>query len=470
MNAQHTNDPSTTAAAYEAEGTRWASAGRPDHAVHLYAAALDLRPADSRVRMMLADCLARCNQPSDAAREYLQVALAYAAQRRDAEAMAICHRVLQLDASPFVYVAVADMLRRIGRAARVLCARAAEAHLAAGRTADGLNMLRLGTELDARNPEARRRLARLCRSLHMLTDAVGHLAEAGRLLLAAGNNAEYVEVAEELLTLDPRHLETLRELPRVYLRVGEPQRAVAKLSHLMRVQPGDTVGYEILAQAFAVIGRTTTSLSVLERLCSELRSTGRGRMAAETLERAQRWRTDDPAFVAAVAGLHAPKAPPPPPPPRPTTAEGTVVLDIRDLVAMTTDRSSGAEEIVLEVTDVTELDGDGTKVISVADATRATPTPPPPPPRRPEAEAEVEVLELGDIEIEDDTVARGAGPQGVTSLVFDDDSNELGKDEDFVTLRMAPIDRGPRAGATPPVIRGSTREHPRRSDSSVLPR
>src|SRR5690606_13474757 len=132
-----------------------------------------------------------------------------------------------------------------------------------GRLGDGLHMLRLGAEIDERNPEVRRRLAQIYLGQHMTREAVTNLVEAGRLLLAAGNNAEYVEVAELLLRHDPRHLETLRELPRVYLRVGEPQRAVVKLSDLMRVSPGDTLGYEILAHAFAVIGRVPTALSVL---------------------------------------------------------------------------------------------------------------------------------------------------------------------------------------------------------------
>ena len=421
--------------AYEAEAHRWALAGRPDHAAHLYAAALDQRPDDVRVRMMLADCLVRCNEMAAAAREYLQVALSYAAHRRHAEAMAICHRVLQLDPSVFVYVAVADMLRGIGRSARVLCARAAEAHLAAGRMADGLNMLRLGAEIDARNPEVRRRLATLCRSQHMLRDAVIHLSEAGRLLLAAGNNAEYVEVAEELLSLDPRHLETLRELPRVYLRVGEPQRAVAKLSDLMRVQPGDTVGYEILAQAFAVIGRIDTSLSVLERLVSELRVTGRTKQAAEILARAERWRLDDAAFATALAALRAPKAPPPPPParPRPTTAEGTVVLDIRDLVVPAAPAHD--EEVALDATDLVDLVDREVTVSLRVDMLRAVPPPPPPRPAVVTPQP-TSPIDIDDIEIED-TQVRRVGPSGVTNLVFDEDSAELlGQDEDLQTLRM----------------------------------
>lgn len=464
----HAFNASGPTATYEAEGMRWANAGRPDHAVHLFAAALDLAPDDRRLRMKLADCLVRCNQLGRAADEYLRIALGYAADRCHAEAMAICHRVLQLDARPFVYVAVADMLRRMGRAARPLCAQAAEAHLAAGRLADGMNMLRLGAEIDGRNPDVRRRLARLCMAQHMTSDALGHLVEAARLLLAAGNNGEYVQVAEEILSLDPRHLETLRELPRVYLRLGEPQRAVTRLSALMRVQPGDTVGYEILAHAFATIGRTATSLSVLERLTVELRTTGRARQATEIITRALRWRVDDDQFVAAVAALRAPKAPPPPPPAkrRPTTAEGTVVLDIRDLISAAAPPAPPraatppppppppASDIALDTSDMIEVDGgelDPNETLAlgssaVPELVRARPRSMPPVPRprsaRPIEEAEATgLIEVDGSELEDTNV-RGFDLGDVTNLIFDDESAELGSDDDGDTLRVtAPLRR-----------------------------
>ncbi len=346
-----------------AEAGQWVEQGRPDHAARLYASALEQDPSQTRVRLQLADCLVRCSQAGAAAQQYMQVANQYAAQRRDGETMAICYRVLHLDPRQFVYVAVAELLRRIGRPAKALCARAAEAHLAMGCVSDGMHMLKLGTELAPRDSDARRRLARLYISQHRTTEAVATLAEAGRLLLTAGNNGEYVEVAVKILQLDPRHLETLRQLPRVYLRVGEPQQAVVVLSDLMRHSPGDTVGYEILAHAFAVIGRTTTALSVLERLTRELASTARRAQAHEIIERARVWRLDDAEFERAVIGLAGPRAPAPPAPapPMPTTTEGTVVLRISDLMA--------AEEICsLDDADLLEIEeAENTMVLRVTD-------------------------------------------------------------------------------------------------------
>lgn len=467
------------ATTYEAEAAQWAAAGRPDHAAHFYAAVLDHRPGDVRVRMMLAGCLVRCNQLAAAAGEYLRVALEYAAQRRDQEAMALAYQVLHLDASQLVYVAVANVLRGIGRPARELCARAAEAHLQAGRLVDGLHMLQLGAEIDARNPDVRRRLAQIYLSQHMVGPAVANLAEAGRLLLAAGNNAEYVDVAEQILRADPRHLETLRELPRVLLRVGEPQRAVIKLADLMRVSPGDTVGYETLAHAFAVIGRVPTALSVLERLTGELVATGRAPQAEAIIERARGWRLDDAEFVRAVAALREPKpavAPALVEAPRPTSGESTVVLDITDLLvsgevsaavaahrrrAPARSRAAGARpsapmparddrrgrgpapasQAVLDLSDdVVELDEvEGTLVLRLQDLSHVgrvprRPAGPPPAPRRAGAPhritAQNESAELmGLDELDEITLVRPLAALGdVAALVLDEDSSPLSQD------------------------------------------
>lgn len=451
----HGHDAQSASQAYEAEAARWMAAGHPGHAASFYAAALDHQPRDTRVRMMLAGCLVRCNQPAAGAAEYLRVALAYAEQRRHQEALAIAYQVLRLDAAQLVYMAVADALRSIGRPARDLCARAAAAHLAVGRVVDGLHMLQLGAEIDARNPDVRRQLAQLYLSQHMKGEAVANLAVAGRLLLSAGNNAEYVAVAEQLLAVDPRHLETLRELPRVYLRVGEPQRAVVRLADLMRVSPGDAVGHEILAHAFVAIDRVPTALSMLERLVGQLVASGRATEASALLERAQSWRLDDPAYASAVAAVGTPKpAAPRPPVPRRTTQEGTVVLDITDLLG--TEPASpprapappaAAEAVeVLSDDDVLELDAvelaaDADELDLVAltqelclrdlwkssrEPRRAPARPAAPLPRRAATPREgTNVIDLADVDLDEDTLVRRVDLGRVASMVLDEDSSEL---------------------------------------------
>ncbi|MEM9461200.1 MAG: hypothetical protein AAGF11_43960 [Myxococcota bacterium] len=357
----------------------WATSSYPRYAAHFYAAALDLRPDDTETRMRLADCRVRCNQPTRAAQLYLEVASDYAHEQRPREATAIGHYVLHLDPRLFVYGTVADMLRQLGRHARPLCTRAAELHIDRGRTADALGLLSLGAELDPHDPGVHRQLARLLASLCMLDDAQKHFECAGRLLLTAGNNADYIDVAEELLGHCPRHLATLQELPRVLLRVDEPEQAVVKIYDLMRVNPGDLVGFELLAHAYAVLGHTQTSRSILERLVGELDSTGRRPQATAIIERASGWRPDDPSFEAAAKDLSVrPLATPRQhTAPYPIAQENTLELDVADLIEIEPEPEPEPKEI-LDATALVELiDTKGSVSLRLEDFPLVDPAPDP---------------------------------------------------------------------------------------------
>jgi tetratricopeptide (TPR) repeat protein len=325
----------TQAEQLAAQAAQWRAAGRADMAAQLYAAALDLEPAKFALRMQLAECLVAMGQPEAAAEHYLMVAQAHAARGHHQECLAICDRVLAVAPHAFVYMTVGPMVRRIGRAARPVCARAAEVHLAAGRQTDGLQILRLGAELDPHNPDVRRQLARIYQARHMKREAVEALLDAGSLLLQARRYDDYVAVAEQILALEPRELDTLRDLPRVYLELRRPHDAVRMLAVLTKASPGDIVGYEILAQAFALIGRVDKSLSVLERLVEELAATGRADKADAILNHARFWRPTDLGFLRSLKRMEIPRpaaAPERAAKARPAGAEGTVVLSIADLL------------------------------------------------------------------------------------------------------------------------------------------
>lgn len=324
----------TQAEQLAAQAAQWQAAGRADMAVQLYGAALEQDPSKFAIRMQLAECLVALGQPEPAAEQYLMVAQAYAARSRQQECLAICERVIAIAPHAFVYMTVGPMVRRIGRLARPICAHAAEVHLAAGRQTDGLQMLRLGAELDPHNPEVRRQLARIYQSRHMKREAVEALSDAGNLLLQAKRYDDYVEVAEQILALEPRELDTLRDLPRVYLELRRPHEAVRTLAELTKASPGDIVGYEILAQAFAMIGRVDKSLSVLERLVEELGATGQADKADAILNHARYWRPTDVGFLRSIKRMEIPRAAAPVerPAARPAAPEGTVVLSIADLL------------------------------------------------------------------------------------------------------------------------------------------
>lgn len=370
-----------------AQAASWQAAARPDMAAQLYQAALDQDPSKYALRMQLAECLVQLGQPEPAAEQYLMVAQAYAARGHHQECLAICERVLTVAPQSFVYMTVGPMIRRIGRHARDLCAKAAGLHLSSGRQTDGLQILRLGAELDPHNPEVRRQLARIYQARHMTREAVEALRDAGNLLTQAKRYGEYIEVGHAILAMQPNDLDTLRELPRAYLELRRPNDAVRALGALTKASPGDIAGYEILAQAFAVIGRTEKSLLVLERLVEQLGSTGQRDQADAILNHAKYWRPTDIAFLGALKKLHIPPPAPPAPAPKSPAApapapapEGTVVLSIADLVI----DESAVSPVPREDSQVHLVEAEGTVMLNledlVIDAEEPAPAPAPPTP------------------------------------------------------------------------------------------
>src|SRR5688572_5326532 len=261
-----------------------------------------------RQSLQTAEYLVQCGDSARAADLYLRLAARYAERRRTQEAVAICYRVLHVHAAQFVDVAAGDIVRRLGRAGAAVCTHAADLHKMQGRWGDALRMYQLAAELDPNDAVAAVRVAEVLLEQHAYPQAVGALFEAGQRLLRDGNNADFLHVAEQILLIDPRHAATLRDLARTHVRLGEPHRAVDRLAQLMRVCPEDPAGYEILAQAFASIGRIPKALSILTRLVHDQRRAGNEPAAQALLDRAQWW-SRDAVFGGAIAAIRKPVPP-----------------------------------------------------------------------------------------------------------------------------------------------------------------
>lgn len=252
---------------------------------------------------MLADQLTRDGDLTQAASVYAQVAEAYARADRMQEGLAIAFRAHSLGPAWFTIKTVGTMLDHLGEAAVPVCTRAAESHWRSGRITEALQLYYHATQLDPSDSSALIRLAQAYEHQTLYKEATATYVVASRRLLEQGNNAGFIAVAEQILRIDGGHVGTLRELARAYLLVGEPRRAVAKLTALMQVSPEDPAGYEILAQAFACIGKEDVALSVLTRLSNDLRHHGLEDEAADLLWRASRWQPDNLPFQRKVAAL-----------------------------------------------------------------------------------------------------------------------------------------------------------------------
>lgn len=256
-----------------------------------------------RARLMLADQLAQAGDVGQAASVYVQVAKAYADAGRLDEAAAFTDRAHALEPAWFTVGTAGALLESLGSSGGPICTRAAIAHWRAGRVPEALQFYYHATQIDPGDVQALIRLAQAYQHQTMLKEATATFVVASRRLLREKNHREFIAVAEQILRIDGGHAATLRDLARAYLIVGEPRRAVAKLTALMQVVPDDPAGFEILAHAFAVIGKLDVSLSVLNRLVGDLHAQGEMETAGDLLWRALSWRPDDDNYRRHISAL-----------------------------------------------------------------------------------------------------------------------------------------------------------------------
>lgn len=374
-----------------------------------------------RARMLLADQLTRDGDLNQAASVYAQVAESYAGSGRVPEAVAVAQRSQGLAPAWFTVKTVASLLDKLRTDAVPICTRAAESHWRGGRVTEALQFYYQATQLDPSDAPALIRLAQAYKHQTLYKEATATFVVASRRLLEQQNNADFIAVAEQILRIDGGHAETLRELAKAYLRVGEPRRAVAKLTALMQVVPEDPAGYEILAQAFACIGKEDVAVSVLTRLTDDLRDQGFDDEAGDLLWRASLWLPDNLAFqrkVASLANNEIPTTVTSDEDPPPLTRDGVMRLGRDDIGQL--DENSGVYR-----------DREGTSVLSLDDIavmedlaqtrlredsnhtldTRADGPPPMPPKRgaRPHSSEEPPTRVMGEdppTRVVDDAVAR----------------------------------------------------------------
>ncbi len=256
---------------------KYAAKGQHDKAAREYRSVVDADPKDIRAWLMLADCLVRSGSAREAIDHYLQVARTYTTKKQPQKALAVFRQVLNLDPSRLdVLLAVAELNHVMGRAPDAVAAYEAVAsqHMQAGRVRDALAAFCKAADVDPTSVSRRLRLAELYSREKMVDEAVAAFRQAGAALLEAERLPDYVRVAERLLYHKKDDAPTLRELSRVYLALGEPRRALMKLSELLQREKKDAAGLELLADTFDALGRQEKAASVLAEVARILVAAG----------------------------------------------------------------------------------------------------------------------------------------------------------------------------------------------------
>ncbi|MCH9682538.1 MAG: tetratricopeptide repeat protein [Deltaproteobacteria bacterium] len=287
---------------------RYAAKGQHDKAAREYQAIVEHDPKDIRAWLMLADCLVRCDDRPGAIERYIRVAQYYGDAKEYNKALAVYRQVLNLDGQRLdIQIKVASLNLAVGQVPDgiALYERVAQAQLQLGRVGDALATYKIVADADETAVSRRLRLAELYSREKKVPEAVEAFRQAGDQLRTVGRTADYVRVAERLLFHDERDLVTLRQLARAYLELGDPRRALMKLNGLLRSNPTDEEGIELLAETFMGLGKPEKALSALEELARALRAKGPDAKTKtiRILRRGLQWRPGHAEFREALSEL-----------------------------------------------------------------------------------------------------------------------------------------------------------------------
>ena len=347
---------------------KYAAKGQHEKAAREYQSIVDHDPKDVRAWLMLADCLARTGDRGGAVQRYLQVADFYAGAKESQKALAVYRQVLNIDPNRLdIHYKCAQLNVEIGRVHDAIASfeQIAQAQLQAGHVSEALKTYRVIADADPSIVSKRLRLAELYSRERMLDEAVEAFRAAGDVLLQSGRKADYVRVAERLVYHKNDDRDTIRQLARVYLELGDARRALMKLNALLQADQADAEGLELLAETFIALGKPDKATSVMVELARKLIGSGDMNGALHVVKRGLDWEPTDHDLLRMRTELEAPdeRAEPEPEPEPAPQAEVAQAVDDGEPMELDLDDSDVLEldedDVILEEGEVEDDDSAG---------------------------------------------------------------------------------------------------------------
>ncbi len=243
--------------------------GQLDKAIKEYLRVVKEDPADVRVWLKIGDLYARKGQKQEATETYLKVARYYQDQGFFTKAVAVYKQILKLDPRLVeVHLKLAELYRQLGLMSDAMQhfeSVAAHFHRE-GKTKEALATVRQLVDLDPQNVATRIKLAELYSKEQMTDEAVLEFTQVCEQLRRQNRQDDFLKVAERLLFHRPENRDLNRELAGLYLRRGDPRRALQKLQTCFKADPRDVETLALLAQAFQALDQKGKTVSVLKEL------------------------------------------------------------------------------------------------------------------------------------------------------------------------------------------------------------
>jgi|JI10StandDraft_1071094.scaffolds.fasta_scaffold03029_8 pilus assembly protein FimV len=279
--------------------------GQIDKAIKEYLRVVREDPQDVRVWLKIGDLYARKGGKQEATETYLRVARFYQDQGFFTKAVAVYKQILKLDNRLVeVHLKLAELYRQLGLMSDAMqhFEQVAAHFHREGKTKEALATVRQLVDLDPGNVATRIKLAELYSKEGMTDDAVAEFTAVCDHLRRQHRVDDFIKVAERLLWHRPEARELNRELAGLYLRKGDPRRALQKLQQCFKADPRDVETLALLAQAFQALDQRGKTVSVLKELARILEDGKERGKAEEVYRKILQFAPGDPDAVAFLGG------------------------------------------------------------------------------------------------------------------------------------------------------------------------
>lgn len=293
--------------------------GNFDKAIRELKKLVEEDPRDVRTLLKIGDIYSKKGDRPEATAVYSQVAEFYGEQGFFLKAVAVYKQILKYDPKNLeVTIKLAELYEHLGllQEAMVQYQNVANFHEEAGRQAEALAVFGKMVDLDPDNVGSRVRLAEAYSKDGFTDRATEHFDRAAAVLKKQNREADYIKVAERLAYHAPNRIDVLKDLAKLYLERGDAKRAIAKLQIAFKADAEDIDTLQMLGRSFTELGQTHKTIFVDRELARLYHLKGRNEEAKRTYRRILELAPDDADAREGLRSLegepHTPSLPAPP--------------------------------------------------------------------------------------------------------------------------------------------------------------
>ncbi|MBX3183234.1 MAG: tetratricopeptide repeat protein [Polyangiaceae bacterium] len=260
---------------------------RYDRAIEEYQRIVQADPNDARTLLKIGDLQARTQAYTDAIATYDRVGQFYSSQGFALKAIAVYKQIRELIRNHVPHLAdhyahivprLAEIYSQLGLTTDALAAydEVATRFQKSGRDAEAISVFERMVELDRNNPLPHLRLAEARCRVQAVDEAIGSFWAAAELLLELRRRDDALKVVERILHFRQETKYSLLAAE-LYIQRGGQQdglQALAKLQTAFQKEPRNLDVLSLLAQAFTLIGQQAKAVEVYKEMARLAREQG----------------------------------------------------------------------------------------------------------------------------------------------------------------------------------------------------